>query len=194
MSVLLGLQIIDAKAQQLSGNKINTGGEQSHTYALQAGLKSQMSTWGTAAKSTKLLKNNKSCSMRLKSDIQTFVGLHPNFLTPPGLTVWLIQQLFAVMPSILQVILYHWPTFGISCVLLRFMAVSAAFPLSSVVNQTGMCTCLCYGKGREHYVHGEWWWGGCGKKPKDTCMVVRCDLVKALFVRSFVVRTDFITV
>lgn len=31
-----------------------------------------------------------------------------------------------------------------------------AFPLSSIVEQTGMCTCVCYGLDREHCVQGEW--------------------------------------
>lgn len=37
----------------------------------------------------------------------------------------------------------------------RFIAFCVAFPLSSMVKQTGMCTCACYGEDREHCVQGE---------------------------------------
>lgn len=79
----------------------------------------------------------------------------------------------------------------------QIYGLPTAFPLVSVVEQAGICTCVCYVEDREHCVpgtsegvkqaitSGE---GRGGLQKRSHVVVASCDPVKARFVGGFVVR------
>lgn len=84
------------------------------------------------------------------------------FLIPPGFTQFnssLTCFLFSTpsfQESLSQTSIAGPPPSGSLSHAAQIYGVPTAFPLISVVEQAGICTCVCYGEDREHSVPGTW--------------------------------------